>query len=620
MLNNSNVIYTIASMIDIHDNKHILKSISVILANASKFVIFTADLLTDNRMESIVTNILLSGEDQERWINLFEVWLSIISNTKIPVKFMIASWILRLTDPKLKILSKTLNRDCVLQLIQVLTYILNSLDSKMYTNVKQEELSRKTHKYCLLAMTKIIIRYDPQLIFDPKIIASNGDLKLILNGASFEQDPQIHLRLLYILYNISEIKPSTPETSEIVIEFLMNIYNFRYVLTMEDDYHYLIESWPLANSVQAKEKSALGVEQREQILVEEGSINSKPIPLNLSEKNYEVISKHKSSSSLNKDTNEEEEEKATTEDNTEINPFYFENEDYALTKLDGLRMSLWMTVMILSRLSSVNRRANCTQIFNSKFDKFKALFDYFHPITHNNSFKCNQYIIWVLEIILNGSEIGKLEEIISKKDTAKHLMELLKVALDKGINDMVMIIIKIFLHLSSDARFHSDLLSLHLLSLLNSSKLRDNENKEIKNIANDLFENMIKNNSQKYSYILQYDSEELKSVKGAHLSKQVAFLKNFEEALQQNKVKLDQLPEVDVDILLEVCKFETYGEDMDNSVSYQEEESERKAADHSESEMNKSDDEDKNDKDNVSFILFNIFRTSFTKRFSMYYL
>ena len=73
-----------------------------------------------------------------------------------------------------------------------------------------------------------------------------------------------------------------------------------------------------------------------------------------------------------------------------------------------------------------------------------------------------------------------------------------------------MIIIKIFLHLSADPRFHSDLLSLHLLSLLNSSKLRDNENKEIKNIANDLFENMIKNNnSQKYTYIMQYNSEEL---------------------------------------------------------------------------------------------------------------
>ena len=185
-----------------------------------------------------------------------------------------------------------------------------------------------------------MIRYDPQLIFDPKITAANGDLKLILNGASFEQDPQIHLRLLYILYNISEMKPSSPETSEIVIDFLMNIYNFRYILTMEEDYHYPIEPCSLVTTVHAKDKAILESDQNRPIVAEEGSLNSKPVPLNLSEKNYDGMSKHKSSSSLNKDTNEEEEEKVTSDENSEVNQFYFENEEYALTKLDGLRMSL----------------------------------------------------------------------------------------------------------------------------------------------------------------------------------------------------------------------------------------------------------------------------------------
>ena len=36
MLNDNNVIFTIASMLNIHENKYILKSISVVLANASK--------------------------------------------------------------------------------------------------------------------------------------------------------------------------------------------------------------------------------------------------------------------------------------------------------------------------------------------------------------------------------------------------------------------------------------------------------------------------------------------------------------------------------------------------------------------------------------------------------
>lgn len=91
MLNDNNVIFTIASMLNIHENKHILRAISAVLANASKCIIFNADLLTDNRMENIVRNILLAGEDQERCANLFECCLSIINNTKVPVKFMIAS-------------------------------------------------------------------------------------------------------------------------------------------------------------------------------------------------------------------------------------------------------------------------------------------------------------------------------------------------------------------------------------------------------------------------------------------------------------------------------------------------------------------------------------------------
>ena len=72
MLNDNNMIFMIASMLNIHDNKYILKSISVVLASALKCVIFNTDLLTDNRMENVVNNISLSGDDQERCANLFD--------------------------------------------------------------------------------------------------------------------------------------------------------------------------------------------------------------------------------------------------------------------------------------------------------------------------------------------------------------------------------------------------------------------------------------------------------------------------------------------------------------------------------------------------------------------
>jgi len=176
-------------------------------------------------------------------------------------------------------------------------------------------------------MTNIIIRYDPQLIFDPKISSGNGDLKLIMNGASFESDPQIHLRILYILYNIVEIKPSTLETSEIIIDFLMNIYNFRYVLTMDDEYNFPIQPLPTnltVHGVSVNKGSLLsGQKPPRDEQMEEASLQSKSIPFNMSDRNLDKISKQKSSSSLNKETNEEEESKFNSEEYKDANLFYF---------------------------------------------------------------------------------------------------------------------------------------------------------------------------------------------------------------------------------------------------------------------------------------------------------
>ena len=108
-------------------------------------------------------------------------------------------------------------------------------------------------------MTNIMIRYDPQIIFDPKIASENRDLKLIMSSASFEFDPQIHLRILYILFNVVDIKPSSAETSEITIDFLMNIYNFRYVLTMDEEYEFPIQSYSLIGSANqySREKNSM---------------------------------------------------------------------------------------------------------------------------------------------------------------------------------------------------------------------------------------------------------------------------------------------------------------------------------------------------------------------------
>jgi hypothetical protein len=71
-INDNNIIFIISCMMSIHSNKYIMKAISSILANASKSIIFYADLLTENGIENIVKNIAIADQDNETYMNLFE--------------------------------------------------------------------------------------------------------------------------------------------------------------------------------------------------------------------------------------------------------------------------------------------------------------------------------------------------------------------------------------------------------------------------------------------------------------------------------------------------------------------------------------------------------------------
>ena len=126
-----------------------------------------------------------------------------------------------------------------------------------------------------------------------------------------------------------------------------------------------------------------------------------------------------------------------------------------------------------------------------------------------------------------GAEIGKLEEIILRKDTVKHLIELLRVVLTKNHNKMILTILEIFRHLSNEPKFYNFLQIENPMSLLDDKSLRENKDDEIKSKANLLFESVIKNDSQKYSYIMPYDSEELKEYQGCLPQEAIVFPEEF---------------------------------------------------------------------------------------------
>lgn len=167
-----------------------------------------------------------------------------------------------------------------------------------------------------------------------------------------------------------------------------------------------------------------------------------------------------------------------------------------------------------------------------------------------------------------GAEIGKLEEIILRKDTVKHLIELLKVVLSQGQNKMILTILEIFRHLTNEEKFYNYFQLEDPMSFLDDKSLKENKDDEIKSKANFLFESVIRSNNKKFIYTTAYDSEELKGIKSAPLKKQITFLKNFEDALQQNKIKLDQQKDTDLDNLIEVCKFDKYNASMESEESF----------------------------------------------------
>jgi hypothetical protein len=196
----------------------------------------------------------------------------------------------------------------------------------------------------MIAMTNILIRYNPKIIFDSKISSVNGDLKLIIDRATFEIDPQIHLRLLYILYNVMDTNnPPSTETSAMIIDFLlMNIFKFKSVLTMDSEYEFPIQTLKKGSSYHSRgygnALSSVKEGFREDI-DDDLSLHSRPVPLGMSDKEKALEAKRKSNSSLSNYSIEEDENK-TYDGYQEANAFYFENDDFSLRKIDGLRMSL----------------------------------------------------------------------------------------------------------------------------------------------------------------------------------------------------------------------------------------------------------------------------------------
>jgi len=102
-------------------------------------------------------------------------------------------------------------------------------------------LAAKTVKYSLMAISNLLIKTKPGIIF------TNQDslLELLTEHSTFEQDNQMHLRFVYLVYLAlmqCQDRESVPHDKlKPLIDFLLaNIHKFRIILDCKESYYYPI--------------------------------------------------------------------------------------------------------------------------------------------------------------------------------------------------------------------------------------------------------------------------------------------------------------------------------------------------------------------------------------------
>ena len=122
-------------------------------------------------------------------------------------------------------------------------------------------LNYKARKYCLLAITNILMKSSSEHIFIPRFSHQNQKkllLEVLMDNSYFQQDPQMNLRFLTLVrLALKQTKQNDKHRSsknedttlEKLIEFITdNIYQFRNILEAKESYYYEIPAITSKNS------------------------------------------------------------------------------------------------------------------------------------------------------------------------------------------------------------------------------------------------------------------------------------------------------------------------------------------------------------------------------------
>ena len=110
------------------------------------------------------------------------------------------------------------------------------------------------------------------------------------------------------------------------------------------------------------------------------------------------------------------------EEITQHNAFFFEDENYELNKISGIRLSLCLSLRILYKLSVLKKKIACEAIIDNKMSQ--DLFQFFVPYIEFGDRSGLKQIKQVVKIIQNCAEFVQLHVAILDRESITSLIKL----------------------------------------------------------------------------------------------------------------------------------------------------------------------------------------------------
>ena len=133
-----------------HKDEKIVKALSVALKESSETTQFYPDLLSDNALNTILMKILDAATEQDSLDPLYECLNSVMGKTKTPIKYLLATSILKITESE-EFATCRKEEPNIIYILKVLQSNLKSLDQQMFFNDTDETNQKEESKNQLAA-------------------------------------------------------------------------------------------------------------------------------------------------------------------------------------------------------------------------------------------------------------------------------------------------------------------------------------------------------------------------------------------------------------------------------------------------------------------------------------